>query len=324
MDLYQSTVEYLTDLQPFKIWPGMNSILRRSASGQPRDWHLPPTASQAAGGSPEEAIPATAALACAQISIILVDDMLDDDPRGEYRRIGHGRAANYAIAFQAAAVEALLESRSSPRVSEEALKSLTQMMSTTAFGQELDVNNPSNESAYWRVVQTKSTPFYGCGFHLGALFGSAKADMANELKRLGGLYGEMIQIHDDLNDTMTVPANPDWLQGRRPLPILYALAVDHADQNRFSELFQDMTKAGALPEAQDILIRCGAISYCVDQLLRRHRQALKIVEEASLPHREEIEHLMDEIIAPVRKLFEALGVPPRAVRMNEEPGDRAE
>ena len=65
-------------------------------------WKLPVIACQAAGESPEKAIPASAALACAQLSIILVDDMLDDDPRGEYRRIGYGNASNFANAFQAA------------------------------------------------------------------------------------------------------------------------------------------------------------------------------------------------------------------------------
>src|SRR5688500_14401082 len=108
MDIYQSTIDYLLTFPLFDSWHELEGILRRAASGQPRDWQLPAIACQALGQSPEEAVPASAALACAQISIILVDDMLDEDPRGEYRRIGHGRAANFAVAFQAAAAEALL------------------------------------------------------------------------------------------------------------------------------------------------------------------------------------------------------------------------
>jgi geranylgeranyl diphosphate synthase type I len=216
MDVHQSTVDYLLKFHLFDRWHEMGTILRRSASGRPRDWHLPVIACQAVGGSPEGAIPASAALACAQISIILVDDMLDDDPRGEYHRIGHGRAANFAIAFQATGIDALLEGRSSSKVGEEAVNSLAGMMSATAFGQELDVNNPPDEASYWRVVRAKSAPFYGCAFQLGALFGNARAEMVLGLKRLGELYGEMIQIHDDLNDTMAVPANPDWIQKEDP------------------------------------------------------------------------------------------------------------
>ena len=219
MDLYQSTVDYLFSFPIFEEWHAMKTILLHIASTQPRDWRLPIIACEAIGASPEKAIPASAAVACVQISIILVDDMLDDDPRGEYHRVGHGRAANFAIAFQAAGVDALIGSRVSSSVKLEALNSLNKMMLRTARGQELDTQNPSDEISYWHIVENKSAPFFGNAIHLGALLGNANKKTVYELERLGKLYGEMIQIYDDLNDTMAVPANPDWLQGRKPLPI---------------------------------------------------------------------------------------------------------
>src|SRR5688500_17496429 len=206
MDTHQSIVEYLLKFPIFGSSKELESLLRRAASANPRDWNLPVIICQALGKSPEQAIPASSALACAQISIILVDDMLDDDPRGEYHRVGIGRAANFAVTFQGAGVAAILASRANIKVRNEAVKSLSQMMSTTAFGQELDIQNPADETSYWQVVENKSAPFYGCAFHLGALVGDATDEAANKLKRLGELYGEMIQIHDDLNDTMAVPA----------------------------------------------------------------------------------------------------------------------
>ena len=84
------------------------------------------------------------------------------------------------------------------------------------------------------------------------------------LQKLGGIYGEMIQIHDDMHDAMETPANPDWVQGRSPLPILFASLVSHPEQKRFLALVQNITEPAALQEAQDILIRWGAISYCAD------------------------------------------------------------
>ena len=305
MDLYDSTVEYLLTFPIFDSWHEMESILRRAASTRPGDWNLPLIACQAVGESPEKAIPASAALACVQISIILVDDMLDDDPRGEYHRIGYGRAANFAIAFQAAGVDALLESGASIKVRHEALNSLNRMMSKTALGQELDIKNPVDETSYWHVVENKSAPFYGCALHLGALFAEATDDAANGLKRFGKLYGEMIQIHDDLNDTMAVPANPDWLQGRRPLPILFAQSVEHPDHARFLELYQNISAENALQEAQDILIRCGAVSYCVDQLLRRHQAAQNILKELPLQDKGTVDSLIEAVIAPVQKIGRA-------------------
>ncbi|HJR78517.1 MAG TPA: polyprenyl synthetase family protein [Anaerolineales bacterium] len=310
MDVYQSNIEYLSTFPIFEAWHDVETILRRAASTSPRDWRLPVVACEALGKLPEDAIPASAALACAQISIILVDDMLDEDPRGEYHRIGHGRAANLAAAFQAAGMDALIGSQASTQVKLEALKGLNQMLLRTAHGQDLDVQNPVDESSYWRVVKHKSAPFYGCGLHLGALFGEATIPAAKRLEHLGEIYGEMIQIHDDLNDTMAIPANADWLQGRTPLPILFAQIVDHPDRAKFMELYKNISSGNALQGAQDILIRCGALSYCVDQLLRRHQAAQEILNKTPLPNQEKVHSLLEEGIAPVQKLFETLGVSP--------------
>ncbi|HSK88007.1 MAG TPA: hypothetical protein VK880_06620, partial [Anaerolineales bacterium] len=135
MDLYRSVMDYLLDLSMFDTWPEMADILERSALGRPRDWQLPVIACQSVNGSYEAAIPSSAALACTQLSIILVDDMLDDDPRGEFRRIGSGRASNLAIAFQAAGIEALFTSQTDIQVKQKAVNSLNQMMLRTARGQ---------------------------------------------------------------------------------------------------------------------------------------------------------------------------------------------
>jgi geranylgeranyl pyrophosphate synthase len=318
MGIYESVLDYLLTFSIFNSWHEMETILRRAVSGRPHDWQLPIIACQAVGESPEKAIPASAALACAQISIILIDDMLDEDPRGEYHRIGNGRAANFAIAFQAAGMEALIGSRTSTKVKSEALNSLNQMMLRTAFGQELDIQNPSDESSYWRVVEMKSAPFYGCALHLGALFGEASMDAAKGLERLGEYYGEMIQIHDDLNDTMAVPANPDWIQSRKPLPILFAQSVNHPDRVRFMELCQNISAEDALQEAQAILIRCGAVSYCVDQLLRRHQAAQEILNKVPLQNKGRVDSLMEAVIAPVWKLFQTLGISPTILPTNAE------
>lgn len=313
MDIHQSAVDYLLTFPIFDSWQEMRRILQQLAAKRPRDWQLPIVAYQAVGEPAEKAVPASAALACAQISIILVDDMLDDDPRGEYHRIGSGRASNFSLAFQAAGMDALVRSGASSSVRLEALDSLNRMMLTTAHGQELDIQNPEDEASYWRVVENKSAPFYGCAIHLGALLAEAREDVTRNLERLGRLYGEMIQIHDDLNDTIAVPANPDWLQKRKPLPILFALTVEHPDRTHFIELYEDISIGNALQEAQEILIRCGAVSYCVDQLIRRHQMAQDILNKTPLADKEKVDSLIQGVIAPVWKLFETLGISPNGL-----------
>lgn len=309
MDIYTRTVATLMNSPLVESWPEMQTALTRTASKKPRDWRLPVLACEAVGGRHEQAIPAAAAIACLQISIILIDDMLDADPRGEYNRIGAPSAANLASGFQAAGLEAIARGEAKPATKLAALQNLNQMMLTTALGQHMDVQNPEDEATYWDLVRTKSSPFFGAAMHVGALLGGATIETAEQVKRLGHIYGEMIQIHDDLNDTMAIPANPDWTLGRSPLPILYAQVVEHPDRERFIEVHQAIPDPEALTEAQTILIRCGAVSYAVDQLLRRCQVAREILAATSLIHREGLEVLLDDVVDPVKKLFASIGVP---------------
>ncbi|MBU1660065.1 MAG: polyprenyl synthetase family protein, partial [Chloroflexi bacterium] len=232
----------------------------------------------------------------------------DNDPRGEYHRIGAPATANLAIAFQAAGMDAIAQSDTGAVTKLAASHSLCQMMLTTAYGQYLDIQNPEDEAAYWNLVRTKSSPFFGSALHVGALLGGASADVATQIEQFGHIYGEMIQIHDDLNDTMAVPANPDWTLGRLPLPILFAQIVDHPEKARFIELREAITNPDALTEAQEILVRCGAVSYCIDQLVRRYQSAIEIMSTLPLTSPGLLEGLLDDVITPVMKLFSAVGV----------------
>ena len=309
MDIYEQSIEQFSRITSLNAWEEAQALFHRVAVEKPSHWLLPVRACEAVSGTPEQAVPALTAVGCAHISIILVDDMLDSDPRGEYQRIGAPAAANLACALQAASLEVIFQNKSKPLARSLAFVDFNQMYLMTALGQFLDVQCPDDEESYWRMVRTKSSPFFGTALHIGALLGGASVETAKGLKELGNLYGEMIQIHDDLNDTMALPANPDWLQGRSPLPILFAQTVDYPDRSRFLELRGKATDESALCEAQEILIRCGAVSYCVDQLLRRYEIARKALQSVELAHPESIETLLEEVVAPVWKLFDSLEVP---------------
>jgi geranylgeranyl pyrophosphate synthase len=308
MDIYSATTKLLLDLPTVNEWDEMRSLIQRAASRQPRDWRLPVMACRAVGGEEHQAIAGVAAIAGMQISIILIDDMLDSDPRGDYHRLGSAVATNLAAAFQSAALEAIAQSDLCDERKIAAMNSVNEMTLTTAHGQHLDAQNPSDESAYWYVTKLKSSPFFGAALHIGALMGGGDAESAEGLKRIGHLYGEMIQIHDDLKDTMAMPANPDWIEKRSPLPILFAQSVDHPQREHFLELRDSIGEADSLEEAQTILIHCGAVSYCVDQLVQRHRLARQMIQTISLTHRDEVEEWIDSQIVPIQNLFESVGV----------------
>ena len=308
MDLYAQILAAFAELPCAEAWPELLDLLRRVAARRPQHWLLPVRACVAVGGSPEQAIPAALAIACCHISIILVDDMLDCDPRGEYRQIGAAAAANMASALQAAALAAIIaHGPSTPGRKLAALESANEMLLHTTIGQYWDVQGPSDEAHYWQVAQAKSSPFFGAALQLGALLGGATPRAAMRLKALGALYGEMIQIHDDLGDSMAIPANPDWLLARFPLPVLYARQVPHPERERFVALCGQVSDEAALREAQQIIIRCGALGYCVEHLLRRHEAMQGILAALRLRQRAEMDALAQAVIAPVWQLFEGLG-----------------
>lgn len=304
--LYQDAVQMLVDRSESKRWEGLTGALDRAKVHRPVAWHFPVKACEVVGGQPEAAIPAVAALTCAHMALMLVDDMLDADPRGAYRQMGAGRAANLAVGLNTLGIDILLSSTSC-REHEQAARALNEMMKRTAYGQDMDVMNLQTEESYWAVTRAKSSPYFGTSLYIGALFGGSSLEIAGQLKNVGELYGEIMQIHDDLNDSLAVPANVDWLAGRSPLPLLFAQSVAHPERERFVKLRDKADDPTALKEAQSILVRSGAISYSVNELLKRHAQASTLIKEISLARPDCLEPLLEEAIAPVRNLFAKVG-----------------
>lgn len=159
------------------------------------------------------------------------------------------------------------------------------------------------------MVRTKSSPFYGSALFVGALMGGASMKSAHRIQELGHIYGEMIQIHDDLGDTMAKPAGPDWIQRRFPLPILFATFVDHPDKTKFEKLRTEISSPEKLEEAQNILISCGAVSYCLDQLIKRYQAGKKLLSNIKLSDSAILNKLLDEVVYPVSEFSKAIGEP---------------
>jgi geranylgeranyl pyrophosphate synthase len=302
MNDYDTILEQLVQRPVGQNWHQFRDIAARFAQQKPPAWLLPLQACRAVGGKREDGLPAATAIAGLQISLVLIDDLLDDDPSDQYGRVDAGAAANLAGAFQTAATQAIVASPLAPQIKLAILICLNRMLATVAYGQHLDCQNPADEAGYWQVVQAKSAVFFGAALAAGALAGGAAPETVARLEQWGGLYGEMIQIHDDLNDSLAQPAAPDWLLGRPSLPLLFAQTVNHPRRAEFNQLRLAVCDPAALAAAQTILIRCGALSYCVACLLERHHQAQMILEEMRLPHPEEMANLLAGIIAPVQRL----------------------
>jgi geranylgeranyl pyrophosphate synthase len=303
MELYDATWDYLSALPTVRQWPALKELLQRGVGSKPPHWWMAARGALATGGTLQQVLPAVVALGSLFLSIILVDDMLDDDPKGQHNLLGYGTASNMASALHALGFEAIAAADLPLERQAVIFQQLNRMMLQTALGQHLDGEGPKDEESYWHVTRTKSSPFFATSFFVGALMSGSPPEIATKLGEIGGVYGEMIQINDDLNDVLATPANPDWLQGRFPLPILYATLVPHPERERFIALRGQVSEQWALEEAQDILIRSGAISYGIDQLLQRAERIHQMLAQTPLARPAVIEEMMEALLKPVRNLL---------------------
>ena len=294
---------HILALPEVAAWPEIASLLERVASKPRPEWDWPVLACQSVGGDVKVATVGAAAIACMYISIILVDDLLDGDPRGEHLRRGIGPTANMALAFQAAAFRVIELAPVSEERRADVTASLGQLALATALGQNRDMQGVDSEEDYWKVVRAKSTPFYSTALHVGALLGDACSKLADGLRSLGILFGEIIQIHDDLLDAFQTPATPDWTQGRPNLLMLYARIADHPDGLRFRNLLRRIEDPQVLQKAQQILINCGAVSYCAYHLTKRHQEVKQLLDSLQLPDQTPMIDLRKQLMQPLIQLL---------------------
>lgn len=299
---------YIRDLLAIADWPEMGSLLDRSAERLAATWRLPGLVCQALGADEVQAVPGAAAVACAHISIILVDDILDQDPRGVYHEVSEGAAANLALAFQAAAFRCLERAPVETERRMIMLGALAETVFRTAVGQHLDARSWGDEAEYWRVLRTKSTPLYGAAFYFGALLARAAPGVAEQLRQLGVLMGEVVQIYDDLMDAFQEAPLPDWKRKWNNMAILYALTAEYAERDRFRSLLDRIDDPAALQEAQAILVRSGAVSYCAYHLVQRQQAVRELLKQIPLADVEPLTDVFIHQVEPLAHLFQTLGV----------------
>ena len=301
------------DLPEVVAWPEMADAFNHAMSGHRiKLWEFPVQACLAVGGDESSAIPAAAAISSLQLSLILIDDMLDEDPRGAYHQLGQAATANMAFAFQSAAFRVLADAPVAAERRAALHASLAQMTLAVALGQYLDSRNLDDEDGYWRVAETKSAPYFGSALQIGALLGDATPDVAQRLYEIGFLVGVGINVYDDLMDALETPAKPDWALGRNNLAILYALTADHPARAEFEVLRAQADDPLALDAAQRILIQCGAVSYCVYHIIQRNQAARQLLDSIPLADPRYLRELIASHSRPLVGLLESVGaaIPP--------------
>ena len=311
---FEAMRQRVRNLREISQWPQAVELVDRTVHRESASvWEYPVAACQAVGGNEDDAMPAAAAAFCSMISINLVDDILDADPRGDYRRIGAGPAANLALAFQAAAHLLLERAAVKAEIRAAVQASFATLSLATCYGQGLDAKELTSEEEYWRVVGNKTPPLFGEAFRMGALLGGATAEAAELLARVGRALGLFIQVNDDMADALATPACADWQRRHNNLPILYALTADHAEREAFVQLSARVDDPEALAAAQKILLRSGAISFCTLKLIEFSREIQELLSRARLNDPAPVAQIIEVHIEPLHRLLERVGVEEPAV-----------
>lgn len=309
MNLILEGVNILENTPPFIHWVEGREVLKVVAKHSTLHWLLPESACLAVGGAPEQALPAVAALIALHSSIIMIDDLLDGDRHFEALGLSQGETANLAQGLAFSGLAVILNSPIPDSAKPLILSNLAHMMTATAIGQHMDTHSVRiDETTYWQIARAKSSPFFASAFYIGALAGGCEPPKAETFISLGALYGEMIQIHDDLKDTLQTPASADWKENHISLPILFVQTVNHPEKEKFNNLWPSVEQSEILMEAQKILLRSGAVSYCLQQLTQRYLQAVRILDEIVITDRKPLDLLFSDLVKPVHKLFENVGI----------------
>jgi geranylgeranyl pyrophosphate synthase len=143
---------------------------------------------------------------------------------------------------------------------------------------------------------------------MGALLGGAPAVVSEELAGLGRILGRFIQVSDDITDALGTPARADWRRRSNNLPMLYAMTAPHPDREEFLCISLAVDDAEALAAAQKILLRSGAVSYCILKCLDFSRQASDLLTRLALPNPEPIASLIELHRKPIHRLLASVGV----------------
>jgi geranylgeranyl pyrophosphate synthase len=304
---FERLKELVVDLPEVNRWPEMHDLIHRAKHrDEVSAWEYPVAACVASGGTEEQALPGAAAIFCALTAIHLIDDLLDDDPKGDFHHLGVGRVANLASAFQAAA-HRLIENISTGSRSSALQGQLSRAFITTARGQELDTVEAVTEEDYWQRVEAKTPPLFAAAFALGGLLGGAGDPTVVGFERLGRSLGRFIQVSDDLSDALNTPASADWSRPRNNLALHYALTAAHPERDEFARLSKKANEPGSLVSAQKILFKSGAVSYCALQMDHFSTESRRQVQSLAVKSRTPLNRMVDRMVRPLENLL-SIGV----------------
>jgi geranylgeranyl diphosphate synthase type I len=257
-------------------------------------------ACQAAGGDPQLAIPAAAAVELLHNFSLIHDDIEDRSPTRRHRTtlwnwVGEAQAINAGDTLFTLARLSLL-SLSDNGISSEHVLNAQRIFDQTCLhlteGQYLDISFETRTDValpeYLTMIAGKTAALLGATAQLGAIVAGADEAEAGHYWRFGHELGLSFQVQDDIlgiwgDEAQTgKSAASDILTRKKTLPVLYALEQDGPYSRALNAYYtadRDLNPTD-LSMILDLLEKLGAREYA-EQAARIHAEAALAALEAA-------------------------------------------
>lgn len=250
-----------------------------------------------------------AALRCLALATRVVDDMIDGEAHGYYFDHGCGGSTAAMMALQAAAGRLIAQSSGNALDRDLIRERFDETVLRMAKGAYSDLTRPRDEPSYWEVYRQTNRPLFELCFFLGPA-SAGLFDAAALVESIAWPFAMALQLEDDIGDAMTDQATlSDWRPTGRNCAIIFAETVDHPERDRFVKLKKSVDDPEALREARRILVRCGALGYCLYQIADFLVTARRRLDEIAPPNPEPLRRLIDHCGAVPRRIAAIHGLP---------------
>lgn len=239
---------------------------------------VPLASCAAVQGSPERAVPATAAWLFLLLSLRWFDDAEDRDRTDDlWNTIGVARCTNFAAGAFALATDTLARAPADwvPRV---ALAEFTHFALELASGQDRDLcGQDATLHEYWETMRRKCGSVGALAARLGALHGTTNPHLLDACTEYGMHIGVLMQILDDIDGVFQPRGDGDLERGKSNFVLLTALRRPHRQRSALRAILErgDPRRAGA--QIRKILDEMDARSVCVWAALQERDAALAAI-----------------------------------------------
>jgi geranylgeranyl diphosphate synthase, type I len=240
---------------------------------------------EAAGGSPEDALPAAVAVELIHNASLVHDDIMDGDESRRHRptvwkQYGVAQAILAGDALIGLAFEALTTD-AQPEHAGPAAADLARAVRSLAIGQHLDLrlegNTTTTTAQCLALITGKTGSLLAVACRLGARLGCAPPGWLDAFGEYGNNLGVAFQLVDDLLGIWGDPAvtgkpvGSDLRARKNSAPVVAALAASSAAATKLRDIYRSAAPMSDrdVTDARTLVEQTGARAWTVEQC-RRH------------------------------------------------------